>query len=145
MASTAEEFWLYAPMPAPWQQVVHHLITELHIASPELTSAALWQTLTEESPRETLTAIEKALEALGVPLTGDDIEREGIAQRLWGEVVNDVDRARLKADCAEAEAALAAELTEENFSRLTNLKAQLESLERERSRFYREDPISGVI
>lgn len=145
IASTAEEFWLHAPMPAPWQQVVHHLITELHIESPELTSAALWQTLSEESPKETLAAIEKALDTLGVPLTGDDIEREGMAQRLWGEVVNDVDRARLKADCAEAEAALAAELTEENFSRLTNLKAQLESLERERSRFYREDPMSGTV
>lgn len=142
---TAEEFWLHAPMPAPWQQVVHHLITELHIESPELTSAALWQTLSEESPKETLAAIEKALEALGVPRAGDDIEREGIAQRLWGEVVNDVDRARLKADCAEAQEALAQEMTEENFARLTNLKAQLESLERERSRFYREDPISGTV
>jgi DNA primase len=145
ISSTAEEFWLHVPMPAPWQQQMHHLITELHIESPELTSASLWQTVSEESPKEACEAITKALEALGVELMLDDITREGRAQRLWGEVVNDVDRARLKAECAEAEQALAKELTDENFQRLTSLKSQLESLERERSRFYREDPLSGAV
>jgi hypothetical protein len=145
MSSTAEEFWLHVPMPAPWQQQVHHLITELHIENPELTSAGLWQTLSEEAPREACEAITKALDALAVELSLDDVTREGRAQRLWGEVVNDVDRARLKAECAEAEAELAHALTDENFQRLTHLKAQLESLERERSRFYREDPLTGVM
>lgn len=140
----AEEFWLHAPMPAPWQQQLHHLITELHIDSPELTCASLWQAVREESPAETVAAIAKAFEALSIKLDADDIEREGRAQRLWGEVVNDVDRARLKAECAEAEQQLAHAMTEENFERLTQLKAQLESLERERSRFYREDPLSGT-
>lgn len=139
--SAAEEFWLHVPMPAPWQQLLHHLITELHIASPELTSAGLWQTLREESPAESLMAILKAMEALGIDLASDDIQREGRAQRLWGEVMNDVDRARLRRECEQAEAALAAALTEENFARLTNLKAQLEAIDRERSRFYREDPV----
>ncbi len=143
--SAAEEFWLHAPMPAPWQQQMHHLITELHIASPSLTSAGLWQTLNEESPKESCAAILKAMETLGVELSGDDIQREGRAQRLWGEVMNDVDRARLRAECAEAEAALAKEMNEENFQRLTQLKAQLEAIDRERSRFYREDPLTGAV
>jgi hypothetical protein len=85
------------------------------------------------------------MEILGVDLAKDDIQREGRAQRLWGEVVNDVDRARLRAECAEAEAALALEMNEENFNRLTALKGQLEAIDRERSRFYREDPLSGAI
>jgi DNA primase len=140
----AEEFWLHAPMPAPWQQQVHHLISELHIASPQLTSTLVWQSLQEEVAPESLAALAKALEGLSIRLDADDITREGRAQRLWGEVVNDVARARLRAECVEAEAVLASDLTEENFERLTQLKAQLESLERERSRFYREDPMTGT-
>ena len=120
---------------------MHHLITELHIDSPALTSALLWQTLNEESPKESCAAILKAVEALGVDLASDDIQREGRAQRLWGEVINDVERARLRAECAEAEEALAKEMNEENFERLKNLKSQLEAIDRERSRFYREDPV----
>lgn len=145
MQAAAEECWLHAPMPASWQQQVHHLITELHIESPNLASESLWQTLTEESPKESCTQIMKAMEALGIELSKDAIQREGRAQRLWGEVVNDVDRARLRAECAEAEAELARELNDENFNRLTALKGQLEAIDRERSRFYREDPLSGVV
>ena len=145
MASAAEEFWLHAPMPAPWQQQVHHLITELHIESPTLTSELVWQTLREELPAESYAAITKAMETLGVDLAKDDIQRESRAQRLWGEVINDVERARLRAECGEAEKALAQEMNEENFQRLTTLKAQLESIDRERSRFYREDPLSGTL
>ncbi len=145
MQSAAEECWLHAPMPASWQQQVHHLITELHIESPNLTSESLWQTLCEEAPKESCTQIVKAMETLGIELSKDTIQREGRAQRLWGEVVNDVDRARLRAECAEAEAELARELNDENFNRLMALKAQLEAIDRERSRFYREDPLSGAI
>ncbi len=140
-SAAAEEFWLHAPMPASWQQQLHHLITELHIESPDLSSETLWQALREEAPPESIAAITKAMETLGVELTQDDVQRESQAQRLWGEVVNDVDRARLKLECAEAESTLAQEMNEENFARLMALKAQLEALERERSRFYREDPI----
>ena len=142
--SAAEEFWLHAPMPAPWQQRMHHLITELHIENPTLATAGLWQTLREESPEESIAAVARAIEQLGVELGQDDIAREGRAQRLWGEVMNDVDRARLKAECAEAEATLAAEMNEENFERLMALKAQLEAIERERSRYYRQDPLTGA-
>ncbi len=143
--SAAEEFWLHAPMPASWQQQMHHLITELHIESPTLTSAPLWQTILEESPKESCAHVLKAMETLGIELTKDDIQREGRAQRLWGEVINDVERARLRAESAEAEKALAIEMNEENLERLTNLKAQLEAIDRERSRFYREDPLSGTV
>ncbi|MFZ4541403.1 MAG: hypothetical protein ACOYNL_06285, partial [Rickettsiales bacterium] len=145
LSSAAEEFWLHAPMPAPWQQQMHDLITELHIASPSLNSAQLWETLCEESPKESCANVAKAMETLGVELSKDDIQRESRAQRLWGEVINDVERARLRAECAEAEAALATELNEENFQRLTMLKGQLEYIDRERSRFYREDPLSGAL
>ncbi len=143
--AAAEEFWLHAPMPAPWQQQMHHLITELHIESPSLTSGPLWQTIVEESPKESCVHVIKAMETLGIELAKDDIQREGRAQRLWGEVINDVERARLRAECAEAEKALGMEMNEENLARLTNLKGQLEAIDRERSRFYREDPLSGAV
>lgn len=142
--SAAEEFWLHAPMPASWQQQLHHLITEIHIASPELTSAVLWQTLQEEAPEQTIASITAAMDALGVDMGKDDTVREARAQRLWGEVVNDVDRARLRAECAEAEALLATAMNDENFQRFLELKSQLEAIDRERSRFYREDPLPAA-
>ncbi len=141
--ASAEEFWLHAPMPASWQQKLHHLITELHIESPQLASADLMQALNEEASAESLAVVAKAMAGLGIDLAKDDLVRSGRAQRLWGEVVNDADRARLKAEILEAEQALAAELNDENFSRLTQMKAQLEAIDRERSRFYREDPLTA--
>ncbi len=144
MDAAAEEFWLHAPMPAPWQQQMHHLITELHIDAPELTSDILWHSLVEESPKESSAAMMKAMEALGVDANKDAIQREGRAQRLWGQVINDVECCRLRAEIAAAKTAYEAEVTEENHARLTQLQAQLESSERERSRFYREDPLGGA-
>jgi DNA primase len=146
MDAGAEEFWLHAPMPAPWQQELHNRITEMHIDSPEPRQAAeLMQLMTEEAPKESLAPVARAMEALGVELAKDEMIRTGRAERLWGEVVNDVERARLRSECVEAEAALAAELTEENLTRLTTLKSQLEAIDRERSRFYQQDPLSGAV
>ena len=142
--AAAEEVWLAAPMPAPWQQRLHQLITEMHIANPSLDSALLWQTIGEELPKESSEHIVKALSGLGITLAMDETMRFTHATRLWSEVVNDVDRARLKADCAEAEAALARDMTDENFQRFMALKTQLEHLEKERVRFYREDPIPAA-
>lgn len=139
--SAAEEMWLAAPMPAPWQQQLHQLITELHIENPALDTALLWQAIAEELPAESREHITRALKGLGIDLAADDTVRFAKAQRLWGEVVNDVDRARLKAECAEAEALLAREMTEDNFQRFAALKAQLESIERERVRYYRQEPL----
>ncbi len=146
MDAGAEEFWLHAPMPAPWQQELHNRITELHIDSPEPRQAAeLMQLVAEEAPKDALAPVLKAMKALGVELAKDEMIRTGRAERLWGEVVNDVERARLRSECVEAEAALAAELTEENLTRLTTLKSQLEAIDRERSRFYQQDPLSGAV
>lgn len=142
--AAAEEFWLHAPMPAPWQQQLHQLMTELHIGNPELTAEQLWQALEEEALPEAKSGILRALEALGVALSMDETTRFTRAQRLWGEVVNDVDRSRLRAECAEAEAAMATDMTDENFQRFIALKQQLEAIERERVRFYQEDPLPSA-
>ena len=140
----AEELWLGAPMQAPWQQHLHQLITELHISTPDLTSEQLWQTVQEEASTESRAAIKRALEHLGIDLAMDDTTRITRAQAMWGEVINDIDRLRLKGECAEAEAALAAELTQENFERFMALKQQLEARERERGRFYQNDPLPAA-
>ncbi len=142
--SGAEEFWLHAPMPEAWQQQVHDRITEMHIDSPMLVESEIFQALQEESSAEAVANITRTMEALGVELAKDEIVRGARAQRLWGEVINDVDRARLKAECAEAEAALAQDMTDENLDRLMTLKTQLDAIDRERSRFYREDPLTGA-
>ncbi len=141
---SAEELWLGAPMQAPWQQHLHQLITELHISSPELTSEQLWQAVQEEASAETKAAMARALEHLGIDLTMDDTMRITRAQAMWGEVINDIDRLRLKGECAEAEAALANEMTQENFERFMALKQQLEARERERARFYQNDPLPAA-
>ena len=139
--AAAEEVWLAAPMPAVWQQKLHQLITEMHIDNPSLTAAHLWQTVSEELPEESRQQIVKALHGLGIELAMDDTQRFALANRLWAEVVNDVDRARLKAECAEAEALLAREMNEENYERFMALRVQLDHLEKERVRFYRQDPV----
>lgn len=140
----AEELWLAAPMQAPWQQHLHQLITEMHISNPELTSEQLWQTVQEEASAETKAAVARALDHLGIDLAMDDTIRITRAQAMWGEVINDIDRMRLKGECAEAEAALAAEMTQENFERFMALKQQLEARERERARFYQNDPLPAA-
>lgn len=142
--AAVEEIWLHAPMPAAWQQEAHRAITALHIDSPALGEGELWQTMGEELPAETLAHIARAADALGVAMEVDETIRATRVARLWGEVVNDVDRARLGLECAEAEAAMGAEMTEENFQRYIALKGQLEALERERKRFYLEDPLPSA-
>lgn len=141
---SAEELWLAAPMQAPWQQHLHQLITEMHISTPELTSEQLWQTVQEEASVESKAAIARALDHLGIDLAMDDTMRITRAQAMWGEVINDIDRMRLKGECVEAEAALAAEMTQENFERFMALKQQLEARERERGRFYQNDPLPAA-
>jgi len=140
----AEEMWLHAPMQAPWQQQTHQLLTELHIHSPDLTAEQLWQAVQEEAPSEAKQAIARAMDDLGIDLAMDDTIRILRAQVMWGEVVNDMDRARLRAECTEAERALAQEMTQENFERFMALKQQLEGLERERARFYQNDPLPAA-
>jgi DNA primase catalytic core len=144
LESSAEETWLHAPMPAAWQQLAHRRITELHIEAPESEDGEFWHTLNEELPADVLAHIHKAMEVMGVPTSVDETIRRTRVARLWGEVVNDVDRARLKVDCADAEALMAAEMNDDNFQRYMALKGQLEALERERARFYLEDPLPSA-
>lgn len=139
--AAAEETWLHAPMPAAWQQLAHQRITEIHIDAPDLGDEEWWHSVQEELPAEAMQQILAAMEKLGVTRSMEETVRATRVQRLWGEVVNDMDRARLKVECAEAEAAMGAEMTDENFQRYMALKAQLEALEKERKRFYLEDPL----
>jgi hypothetical protein len=80
---------------------------------------------------------------LGITRAPDETMRVMMAQRLWPEVMNDIDRLRLKADITEAQQAYETELSEENHRRLIDLKTQLDIVERERTRFYREDPVAS--
>lgn len=142
--AAAEEIWLHAPLPAAWQHQTHQLITELHIESPGLDAATLWRSITEELPADFAGHITRALAGLGIELSMDETTRALRAQRMWGEVVNDMHRARVRAECAEAETTMASEMTDENFQRFMALKSQLESIERERSRFYQQDPLPAA-
>ncbi len=142
--AAAEETWLHAPMPAAWQQLAHRRITEIHIDAPALADGEMWHALNEELPAATMAQIAKTMEELGVAREVDETIRFTRVARLWPEVVNDMDRARLKLECAEAEAAMGAEMTDDNFQRFMALKGQLEALERERKRFYLEDPLPSA-
>jgi DNA primase len=140
----AEENWLMAPMPAAWQLQAHQAITELHINTPDLTAEDLFHTLSEELPAEAIAPIAKSMEDFGIAITVDSITRATRVARLWGQVVNDVNRARLKVDVAAAQTQMAAEMNDDNFARFMALKTQLEALERERVRFYLDDPLPSA-
>lgn len=137
----AEEAWLSVPLPSPQLARMHQRITEAHIEYPALTVEGLADILREEAID--MKPIQTALMDLGVARAPDETLRVMMAQRLWPEVMNDIDRLRLKADIAEAQQAYEAELSEENHRRLIDLKAQLDLVERERTRFYREDPVAS--
>jgi hypothetical protein len=57
-------------------------------------------------------------------------------------VVDDIQRLRLNADIAAAQRAYEENLSEENQQLVLDLRQQLEALERERTRYYREDDVS---
>ena len=100
--------------------------------------------MSEEGSADATAAMRRAFDHLGIDPGMDDTVRIGRAQVLWGEVVNDVDRLRLRGECAAAEALLASDMTQENFERFMALKQQLDSLERERARFYQNDPLPAA-
>lgn len=139
-----EDIWLNAPMPAEWQRIAQRRITELHIDSPDLPEEEIWHTLQEELPPEVMVQVVKAMQALGVQRELDQTLRYSRVSRLWGQVVNDLDLARVKTELGEAEAQMGAAMTDDNFQRYMALKSQLESLERERARFYLDDPLPNA-
>ncbi|MFZ4125787.1 MAG: DNA primase [Rickettsiales bacterium] len=137
--ANAEEAWLSVPLPSVPLAKLHGRITEAHIEYPALSAQALDEMLREDALEIKL--IEAALKDLGIARAGDEAGRVMLAQRLWPEVMNDIDRLRLKADIAEAQRAYETELSEENQQRVIDLKTQLDHVELERTRFYREDPV----
>lgn len=138
----AEEAWLSIPLPSAQLMKLHQCITAAHIEFPYLTPEGLAETLREECADD-MKAIQTALMDLGITRAPDETMRVMMAQRLWPEVMNDIDRLRLKADITEAQQAYETELSEENHRRLIDLKTQLDIVERERTRFYREDPVAS--
>jgi hypothetical protein len=137
----AEEAWLASPLPSGALARLHQRITEAHIEHPALSVAGLGAMLEEEC-REDLAVLKTALDVLGIARAADANERITLAQRLWREVVDDIQRLRLNADIAAAQRAYEENLSEENQQLVLDLRQQLEALERERTRYYREDDVS---
>ncbi len=134
-----ETLWLNLPLPKPWQVQLHHaLLREAHVS--ELQPSAAPIPLSNEAVR----ALAQASEALKLPPGADYTQRELTALQLWPQLINDVQRSQLLADIAQAENALAQEVSEAHFERLAALKAQFEQLDRERNLFYQQDPLGGV-
>ena len=139
----AEEAWLTAPLPSAALARLHQRITEAHIEHPALSVEGLGAILEEEC-REELAALKTARDVMGIARTADVDERVALAQRLWCEVVDDIRRLRLKADIAAAQRAYEENLNEENQQLVLDLRQQLEALERERTRYYREDDVNTL-
>lgn len=139
--ANAEEAWLSVPLPSAPLAHIHQRITEAHIEYPALTVEGLSDILVDE--KVDMKPIASALMDLGITRAPDETMRVMMAQRLWPEVMNDIDRLRLKADITDAQRAYESELSEENHRRLIDLKTQLDLVERERTRFYREDPVAS--
>jgi DNA primase len=139
--ANAEEAWLSVPLPSPALTKLHQRITEAHIEHPALSADGLAEMLREDA--FDLKPIDAALKDLGIARAPDETMRVMMAQRLWPEVMDDIDKIRLKAEFKEVEAEMAGDMTDEVFNRYLALKQQLESLERERTRFYREDPVQA--
>ncbi|MFO0110068.1 MAG: DNA primase [Alphaproteobacteria bacterium] len=137
----AEEAWLASPLPSGALARLHQRITEAHIEYPALSATGLGAMLEEEC-REDLAVLKTALDVLGIARAADANERITLAQRLWREVVDDIQRLRLNADIAAAQRAYEENLSEENQQLVLDLRQQLEALERERTRYYREDDVS---
>lgn len=141
--ANAEEAWLSVPLPTAPLTKLHQRITEAHIEYPALSVEGLREILDEECAEEQK-HVQNALSDLGIARAPDETLRVMMAQRLWPEVMDDIDKIRLRAEFKEVEAEMATAMTDEVFSRYLALKQQLESLERERTRFYREDPVQAA-
>ena len=86
----------------------------------------------------------KAQEALGIPASMDVTSKKMHAARMWSEVLNDIHLIRLKAELKQAEQDLAANCSEENLERWQMFRAQVDSVQMERSKFYQEDPLPNA-
>lgn len=129
-----EAIWLNLPLPLAWHAKANHAL--LDAAS---SSAAV--DINTAVGADAATAIARALETLRLDAQADHVSRALTADNLWPELMNDVQCASLTADIRSAEMALAGDVSEVHFARLAALKNQMEELQRERSIFYRKDPI----
>lgn len=138
--ASAEEAWLCAPVTLPLQQKLHRAVSEILFGDPEILPHSLWAQLRDDVP-EALPMLEKAALAMGFKLHAEAVDQPLNASRLWPQVMNDVSRVQLEGEFKEAEQALAHDMTQENFERLALIKKQLDALNAERTRLYREDPL----
>jgi DNA primase len=138
--ASAEEAWLCAPVTLPHQQKLHRAVSEALFADPEILVHNLWSQLRDDVP-EALPMLEKAALAMGFKVHAEAADQPLNAARLWPQVMNDVSRVQLEGEFKEAEQALAHDMTQENFERLALIKKQLDALNAERTRLYREDPL----
>jgi len=137
--ASAEEAWLCLPVSPGWQQHAHQRMSEFLMLYPDADHSAVMQHMREELPPEAMNKLLAALHEMGIDPAMDETMRALHAEKLWPEILNDMHRVTLQAEFVVAEAELARDMSEENFKRMVTLKSQLEALERERSRFYRED------
>lgn len=133
-----ENAWLSLPSPLAWHSRLQHAVLDL---------AHNWDAQSAAKPIDGLSeivikALNDAKTALRLDNKADAIERGLMASRLWPELMNDVQRMMLMADIQQAEQMLAQEMNSAHFERLTELKAQLDHLQRERSIFYGQDPVA---
>jgi DNA primase len=144
--ATAEEAWLCLPVAPGWQMQAHQRMGEFLMLYPGAGHTALMQHVYEELSPEAASKLNTALHEMGIDgALDDDTSRVLQAEHLWPEILNDISRITLQAEFSIAEAELARDMTDENFKRMVTLKAQLEALERERSRFYRDDAMLDVM
>lgn len=139
-----ENTWMSLPLSGAWQPRAHHEI--LAFADDDAgTMADRLTALRESVGAEGVTQLAKAAEELRLDDAADHTIRALNAEQLWPELMNDVQCASLQMDIRTAEMALATEMSEAHFTRLAALKQQFEELQRERSVFYRQDPLSSQV
>lgn len=143
--SDIENDWMGLPLVQPWQVALHAaLLAQLPDMEADEAAYVSEDAILLQLDSATIRQLQKNIDKLGVPKQADATMRGLIALRLWPELMNSLQCARLKADIKAAENALASALTDAHFSRLSALKHQLEELERERSAYYQDDPLGGV-
>lgn len=139
-----ENAWLSLPLSVSWQAHVHHAIMPF-VDDDAGTMVDRLVSVRNEISADAAHFLEKAAAEMVLDDSADHTIRMLASEQLWPELMNDVQCASLQQDIKAAEMALASEMSEEHFSRLAALKHQFEELQRERSVFYRQDPLSSQV
>jgi DNA primase catalytic core len=139
-----ENNWLDMALSANWQAGIHAAL--LDMAHAPIAQEAVQNRVVALKQIADIAAVQRvvrALEALGLPNNADQATRHLVAHKLWPELMNDLQYARLKSDIHITQMALARQMNEDEFKRLSLLQRQLEALQRERSAYYNADPLLG--